>query len=169
MELNNKEIIEISSDSDSNESSLSFSLEDTTTSLIHQYSNNFACQTHSRISDNSSGLPPSWSMGRLAQYFNDYLPKDFPKPGIFGYTGSISSQQWSSLLCGISSDSLTPPALELPIQDFNLATTTTYDIDSFIAKVKCLSVASKGLRVQFSPSCLKNITSDLHLFSKIEE
>ena len=169
MELNDKEIIEISSDSDSNESSLSFSLEDTTTSLIHQYSNNFVCQTHSRISDNSSGLPPSWSMGRLAQYLNDYLPKDFPKPGIFGYTGSISSQQWSSLLCGISSDSLTPPALEFPIQDFNLATTTTYDIDSFIAKVKCLSVASKGLRVQFSPSCLKNITSDLHLFSKIEE
>ena len=108
-------------------------------------------------------------MATVTQWFNNHLSKDFPKPGIFGYSGNISTQQWSRLLCGMSSTSSTPPTLQLPIQDFNLATTTTYDIDSFIAKVKCLSVASKGLRVQFSPSCLKNISSDLHLFSKIQE
>jgi len=144
-------------------------MKDTTSSLIHQYSNNFACQTHSAISASASSSPSSWPMARLAQWFNDYLPKDFPEPGVFGYSGSISSQHWSSLLCGISSERLTPPALELRIQDFKEATATSYDIDSFIAKVKCSSVASKGIRVQFPPSCLKNIFSDLHLFSKIQE
>ena len=108
-------------------------------------------------------------MARITQLFNYHLPIDFPEPGIFGYSGRISSQQWSSLLCGISSECLTPPILKMPIQDLSLATTTTYDIVSFIAKAKCLSVASKGVRIQFSPSCLKNISSDIHLFSKIEE
>ena len=108
-------------------------------------------------------------MVKLTQWLNQYLPIDFPEPGRFGYRGKISSEQWSNLLCGISSESQVPSTLEMPIPDFNLATTTTYDIDSFIAKVKCLSVASKGLRVQFSPSCLKNISSDIHLFSMIEE
>ncbi|PUU72593.1 hypothetical protein B9Z19DRAFT_1009012, partial [Tuber borchii] len=105
----------------------------------------------------------------MTQWLNYHLPNDFPKPEVLGYGGRISSHQWSSLLCGILSESQTPPTLELPIPDLSIATTTTYDIDSFIAKVKCLSVASKGVRVQFTPSSQKNISSDVHLFSKIEE
>ncbi|RPB00731.1 hypothetical protein L873DRAFT_1679493, partial [Choiromyces venosus 120613-1] len=73
------------------------------------------------------------------------------------------------LLCGTSAANSIPPILEMPSPDFSSTAVTTYDIDSFIAKVKCLSIARKGLRVQFSPSCLKNISTDVHLYSKIEE
>ncbi|KAG0633436.1 hypothetical protein HOY80DRAFT_896533, partial [Tuber brumale] len=73
------------------------------------------------------------------------------------------------LLCGTSSEYLIPPALELPTQEFSTNAATVYNIDSFIAKVNCLSVAKRGLRIQFSPSCLKNISSDIHLYTKIEE
>ena len=164
-----REIIEISSDSDFDESSPSFSMTDTTNSLIQQYSYNFSCSSHSSNSISAPNSSAAWSMAKISQWLNQYLPIDFPQPGRFGYSGRISSVQWSSLLSGISCQSLLPPTLEMPTQDMNLASITTYDIDSFIAKVKCLSIATKGLRVQFAPSCLKNISSDVHLFSKIEE
>ena len=167
--LCNREIIEISSDSESGESSLSSSIENTTAYLIQQYSHNFGCPSHTPTTSPTSLTSPTWSLNKIINMYNQHLPKDYPQPGRFGYSGRISSQQWSSLLCGISSESSIPPVLELPYQACNTATTTTYDIDSFLAKVRCLSVASKGIRVQFSPSCLKNISSDVHLFSKIDE
>ena len=108
-------------------------------------------------------------MDKFTQLFNQNLPVDYPESGKFGYEGRISRENWLRLLCGTSSDSSTPPILEIPNKDFSRKTATTYDIDSFIAKVKCLSVAKRGIRVQFSPSCLKNISSDLHLYGKVEE
>ncbi|PUU76250.1 hypothetical protein B9Z19DRAFT_1066767 [Tuber borchii] len=167
--FNKFDIIEIFSDSDSDKSSPSLNLKDTTNYLIQQYSYNFACSSHTSSSRSTSTISPSWSIARMTQWLNYHLPNDFPKPEVLGYGGRVSSHQWSSLLCGISSESQTPPTLELPIPHLSIATTTTYDIDSFIAKVKCLSVASKGVRVQFTTSSQKNISSDVHLFSKIEE
>jgi len=167
--FNSAEIIVISSDSDSDRSCSDSSLEETTSYLIQQYSNTFTCLSHTPPSRSTSSQSPKWSMARITQLFNEHLPQDYPEPGRFGYTGRISGEEWLSLLCGISAESVDPPILEMPLQDSSCGSTTIYDIDSFIAKAKCLSVASKGLRVQFAPSCLKNISSDLHLFSKIEE
>ncbi|PUU78644.1 hypothetical protein B9Z19DRAFT_1141707 [Tuber borchii] len=148
--FNKFDIIEISSDSDSDKSFSSLNLKDTTNYLIQQYSYNFACSSHTSSKRSTSTTSHSWSIARITQWLNYHLPNDFPKPEVLGYGGRVSSHQWSSLLCGISSESQTPPTLELPIPDLSIATTTTYDIDSFIAKVKCLSIASKGVRVQFN-------------------
>ena len=167
--VRNAEIIEISSDSDSDESLLSSSIENTTSYLIQQYSNNFSCSTHISKLKSTSYAPSAWPLSRISQMFNQNLPTDYPESGRFGYNGKISKEQWLSLLCGLCSESTVPPVLQKPTADCGSPTTTTYDIDSLIAKVKCLSVATKGLRVQFSPSCLRNISSDIHLFSKIEE
>ncbi|RPA89513.1 hypothetical protein L873DRAFT_649100 [Choiromyces venosus 120613-1] len=165
----NAQIIEISSDSDSNISLQSTNRKEIITYLMQQYSNNFACSQHLPISSCTTTTPLSWSLARITQLFDQNLPVDYPEPGKFGYGGKITSQQWLSLLCGISTTNSLPPVLEIPTQDHSSTSTTTYDIDSFIAKVKCLSVAKKGLRVQFSPSCLRNISTDVHLYSKIEE
>ncbi|RPB00245.1 hypothetical protein L873DRAFT_839454 [Choiromyces venosus 120613-1] len=165
----NAQIIEISSDSDSDISLQSTNRKEIITYLMQQYSNNFACSEHLPISSCTTTTPLSWSLARITQLFDQNLPVDYPEPGKFGYGGKITSQQWLSLLCGTSTTNSLPPVLEIPTQDHSSTSTTTYDIDSFIAKVKCLSVAKKGLRVQFSPSCLRNISTDVHLYSKIEE
>ncbi|KAG0123310.1 hypothetical protein HOY82DRAFT_544266 [Tuber indicum] len=163
----NPDIIEISSDSDSDVALMSNDVEDVLNHLVQHYSLEFGCSQHYTTPSPTTGAP-SWPMTRITEWINHNLPVDYPVPGKFGYTGRVTSQQWQSILCGTTEESSVPPVLETPTAGTSSSTHIRYDIDSFIAKASCLSVAKKGLRVQFSPSCLKNISSDIHLYSKID-
>ncbi|KAG0129755.1 hypothetical protein HOY82DRAFT_540592 [Tuber indicum] len=163
----NVDIIEISSDSESDSAMMPDHVQDILNHLIQHYSLEFGCSQHSPTPSPATGAP-CWPMTRITEWINHNLPVDYPIPGKFGYTGRVNSQQWQRIICGTSEECSVPPVLEIPTAGISSSPHVRYDIDSFIAKASCLSVARKGLRVQFSPSCLKNISSDVHLYSKID-
>ncbi|KAG0123165.1 hypothetical protein HOY82DRAFT_544328 [Tuber indicum] len=138
------EIIEISSDSDSDTSPLCSNEEEILRHLIQEFSNSFACSEHLPLSS-SNTVPPSWSLARISQWIDQSLPMAFPEPGKLGYWGRVSSQQWQRLPCGILDTNSIPSQLEIPAASFSSKTTTRYDIDSIIAKAKCFSVIDKKL------------------------
>ena len=166
-----KEIIEISSDSEpSTPISDGDNSHQLTLHYLHQrYSNHFGCSNHFSTTTSSS-LPSSHiTLSEVIRQLHQNLPAEYPVPGEYGYSGTITEDKWLKLLCGVSTIEATPPALKIALQNSTEEFHTTYDIDSFIAKAKCLSVAKRGLRIQFAPRCLHNISSDLHLYSTIEE
>ena len=165
------EVIEISSDSEPSTpiSDRDNSWQSTLQYLHQRYSNNFGCSNHFPAINSSSSSLSHWSLSEVNRFLDQNLPEDYPVPGQYGYSGNISEEQLLKLLCGITTSKAAPPTLQIPFQPSDQEFLTTYDIDRFIAKTKCLSVAKRGLRIQFSPSCLNNISSDLHLYSTVEE
>ncbi|PUU73398.1 hypothetical protein B9Z19DRAFT_1004521 [Tuber borchii] len=87
------------------------------------------------------------------------------------YSENLSKELCSKLFCGVGlqSDNLPIPGLSISNSSETFLVNCSYDIDSFISKAKSLSIAKKGIRVQFCPNSLQNISQNIHLFSPIPE
>jgi len=163
------EIIEISSDSDSNSPSLSSDNfpSPSISLLLEMLSTHLSCTQHSNLHSPNSSTPLSNSVDLPAftSFLKGTLPQSYPQTGKIGYTESLNEQQCLKLFCGVGSgsDGLSIADLSIRKNNSNFPIECFYDIDSFIAKASSLAIAKNGIRVQFCPNSRQNLTQDLHL------
>jgi len=169
------EIIEISSDSDSNSpiSSHDSSLPESINLLLQMLSTHLSCSQHPTTSRPSPSTSASnlMDLPTLISFLKRRLPSDYPQSSKMGYTNKLSEQQCSQLFCGLGSgtDEISTAKLSVGHATENYPIDCFYDIDSFIVRATSLAVAKNGIRVQFCPNQRQNITQDLHLRFPITE
>jgi hypothetical protein len=141
--------------------------------LLSMFSTHLACQSHqtAHLQPLSSARTSTVNLQTITSFLRNSLPIDYPQPSTMGYSQKLSKDLYSQLFCGIGlgCERLSIPLLSMSNTSETFPVNCSYDIDSFIAKAQSLSVAQKGIRVQFCPNPLQNITQNIHLFSTIPE
>jgi len=137
------------------------------------FSTHLACESNDGESSptNTTSTIPAVTLRTVTNFLRKGLPTDYPQPTKMGYSQRLSKELCAQLFCGdgLGSQGKPIPPLSMNNSIEIAPLNCSYDIDSFIAKAKSLSIAMQGIRVQFCPNPLQNITQNIHLFFPIPE
>lgn len=139
------------------------------------FSTHLACESHTSASEavpnHTTSTISTVNLQTVTNFLKKKLPTDYPQPTKLGYTQKLSEELCGQLFCGdgLGSQDIPIPSLSMRNTSEMFSLSCSYDIDSFIAKAKSLSIAKQGIKVQFCPNPLQNITQNIHLFIPIPE
>jgi hypothetical protein len=91
---------------------------------------------------------------------------DIMGPGHLSDIPIPSPEVWHQVFCGSPSSQSSPRnvCLHKSVHESDTSIQRiVFDIDSFLGFANCLSIAKKGINIQFAPSLTKNITNNIHL------
>ncbi|KAG0123463.1 hypothetical protein HOY82DRAFT_544235 [Tuber indicum] len=173
------EVIEISSDSETEIHARttpqvdSLDQEESIELLLAMLKTNMCCEKSEfqNSKDKSFEAGESIDLHTLTMSLKKCLPANYPQPTKMGYSEELDGNLCSYLFCGakIGATKSEIPRLFIPTNHQTFPIQSSYDIDSFIAKAKSLSIAKHGIRFQVCPNPLYNLTKDLHLSLPISE